>query len=166
MGQWLGFPERSERPVRSNQTFQCSCPSGAELMHKDDRLPPSQFPSCCRPSDHLLPHATLQGHQTFPRATQSSQLLSSSCTNRPWVITFMISYGLKPNSLRGKGRWSSWSIRKTQHLMAFRESAGASVETSGSQASLPGRDASLWFLFVVVLVEEGQILEKKHSSGH
>lgn len=50
--------------------------------------------------------------------------------------------------------------------MAFRESVGASVETSGSQASLPGRDASLWFLFVVVLVEEGQILEKKHSSGH
>lgn len=78
----------------------------------------------------------------------------------------MISYGLKPNSVRGKGRWSSWSIRKTQHLMAFRESVGASVETSGSQASLPGRDASLWFLFVVVLVEEGQILEKKHSSGH
>lgn len=78
----------------------------------------------------------------------------------------MISYGLKPNSVRGKGRWSSRSIRKTQRLMAFRESAGASVECSGSQASLPGRHASLWFLFVVVFVEEGQILEKKHSSDH
>lgn len=50
--------------------------------------------------------------------------------------------------------------------MGFREVAGASLQASGSQAGLPGRHTSLWFWFVDVLVEEGPISEKNHSSGH
>lgn len=127
------------------------------------QVPSFSFPlllSNFRPSLSSRPQS--KSHAVQPASFQQLH------KHRPWAITLTISCGLKPNSVRGKGRWFSWSIRKAQHLVGFHESAGASVRTSGSQASLPRRHISLWFWFVVVVVleEEGQILEKKHSSGH
>lgn len=137
MGQWLGFPERSERTVRSNQTFTCSCHLAAELTHGNRKLTHSHFPSYSPPSDHPVLTASVQGPHTFPGATQSSQLLSSRYTIRGLDInaSFIIFMGHHPHDLiwpkaqlcERQDRWFSLSKLNPQPLVGFHESAGMGV---------------------------------------